>query len=480
MTRAWMLGAAAVLVVGSIGAGMFVATSSPPAAQATAVQSRSDTADARGTSVTVLVDFSRSFIPVATSGKSAGLTETDESALQMVAGELERLSWETWPPPIKILWSPITAGDLVQPLCEPIFVDPTVLVSRPPVVARPEDIKAALQGCLARVVNASRDPKRLAGYTDIAAAIASAESAGEYAERLIVVLSDLKQDLKPGNTAAALDVAGARMLLLHRQGTDGRDDVRTYLSRIAAWKTTLEASRAAVTAVPLLAASRHRTRVALDRQARVGTSLTVLVDRKRHVLTAVNGSSGEPVGLQRLADSLAMLSAQWPAPVTAQWIGTGTGAFQMRAEPPVDMDVTLLIPKPGEINKPGEFAMFMRELVYGVSAGSVATSDLAGAAALATAVEPSPARHVVAIVSDFAPAPPASAALAFAGDTRVVLMHTPSGEGRDVNAEQARRDAWSAFLTRAGAQHVCQIRLATWTPDELGHCLEPADGTPSR
>src|SRR5258708_34624322 len=65
---------------------------------------------AAGTSVVVLVDFSKSFVPLS----------QDERALREVSAATAELAQREWRPPVAVLWSRIQTASLVsRPLCGP-------------------------------------------------------------------------------------------------------------------------------------------------------------------------------------------------------------------------------------------------------------------------------------------------------------------------------------------------------------------------
>ncbi|HEX8878452.1 MAG TPA: hypothetical protein VF749_00395, partial [Candidatus Acidoferrum sp.] len=69
-----------------------------------------DKSRSAGTSVVVLVDFSKSFAPLV----------GDERALQELATATSELAQREWQPPVEILWSRIQTASLISgPLCGP-------------------------------------------------------------------------------------------------------------------------------------------------------------------------------------------------------------------------------------------------------------------------------------------------------------------------------------------------------------------------
>src|SRR5437660_9341586 len=71
-----------------------------------------------GTSVVVLVDFSKSFAPLV----------SDARALEELAAATAELAQREWQPPVEILWSRIQTASLISgPLCGPFQLQQTLI-----------------------------------------------------------------------------------------------------------------------------------------------------------------------------------------------------------------------------------------------------------------------------------------------------------------------------------------------------------------
>ncbi|HLG54936.1 MAG TPA: hypothetical protein VI485_06370 [Vicinamibacterales bacterium] len=429
-----------------------------------------------GAAVTVLVDFSKSFIPEAKSRGAQGLIETDRSALHAVAEALARLAWEVWIPPVKIVWSPITAGPTVAPFCEPLMLSNTPIKKKGEVSGLVE-IEQALVKCVDEIARAAKDPTKLAPYTDISAAVAGASTEeGAYADRFLVVLSDFREHLPPGHQAVQFKVPGQRVILLHRPGTDEPEAVPGYLARIDSWKERFRlAGASGYSSLPVFAASRSRVQLALRRDpAKAMTSLTIVLDPNPNLFRTTGGTGLQPDGVLRLARALAEFpeAQAWNPPITTQWAVVNTSGLRVLAERAIDFDPTILIPKPGEISGKGGFRLAMEELAQrafnvgkGLTQGKL---DLSGSLGLLASVEPAASSHIVVILSDFATTP--AGKLLFQPNSQFALIHVP-GRDMDENTDATRRDAWRKMLTQQGAKSVCMAPLATWTPVGLSGCV---------
>lgn len=433
---------------------------------------------APGASVTVLVDFSRSFVPVSQGG-SQGLFEADRHALRAVAAALSRLAWEVWTPPVKIVWSPITDGPIVAPFCQPLVLG-NILVPRPGEVSGQAGIERALLACVDEIATAGKDAARLSPYTDISAAVAgaSASSAEAYHEQFLVILSDFREDLSSGRSPAPFRVPGHRVILLHRPGTDEPESVPGYLARIDTWKERFrQAGAVEAGSLPVFAASRSRVQLALRPDPeKPMTSLTVLVDPRTNVFRSTGAGGVRPDGMVRLAQELARFpeSKAWKPPVTAQWAVVTSDGLRLRAGPPVDFDPTFPIPRVGEINRTADFEIAMEESAqwaFGAGRGvTQSTLDLSGSLALLSSLEPMASAHVVVILSDFAAPPVARRPLRSGANGRFLLLHAP-GREMDQTLDEKRRETWKRALMGDDETGVCLFPLGTWTPAELGGCL---------
>ena len=114
-----------------------------------------DKSRSAGTSVVVLVDFSKSFAPLV----------NDERALEELATATSALAQREWKPPVEILWSRIQTASLISgPLCGPFQFQQSL-------IKRDNDdssqIGDKLQACTKSVVRASTAGSERSAYTDI-------------------------------------------------------------------------------------------------------------------------------------------------------------------------------------------------------------------------------------------------------------------------------------------------------------------------
>jgi hypothetical protein len=461
MSRALIIGLGSAAVMAAVSIGAPALWWRPPAPAPS------------GASVTVLVDFSHSFIPVRRQGDLSGLFDIDRHALRSVARSLAQLSWGTWKPPVKIVWSPITAGATEDPFCPPLVIDVGLTAKM-----GPEDIERELFACVDEIVQASKDYRRLAPYTDISAAVAGAATPtpATYGENVLVVLSDFKEDLADGKTPAHFSLPGYRVILLHRAGTDEREGLHGYLARVNRWKDPFGGGAGPTPAVvPVFGATSNRVRLALHPDPlKPMTWLTILVDSKNSVVRGTNPTARR-ASLLRLANELVKLpeAKAWKPPITAQWaVMTSTG-LGLLTQPAAEFDPTELIPTTGQTA--ADFAIAMEESANWASNAPTTSAggDMLGSVELISSVEPAPNLHVVVILSDFASPPPA-ATFRPPQNSRFVLLHTPGPDG-DESEDSKRRQAWMNAL--GGNKRVCLIPMATWTSIDLGACFTTGSRT---
>jgi len=434
-----------------------------------------------GTSVVVLVDFSKSFMALRRpDGRIVynGLLLGDHRALNALAGAVAELASRYWTPPLKMVWMPIRASSLgAEPLCPPLETLQKLVKPAGSVGTR-EEIQAVLNGCVDTIAKASRNEKNLEDYTDISGAIATASeiASGKYSERVLFILSDLHEDLPPGTPQATFKLRQERVILLHRPGTDEPQNITGYLARVDSWKKKLlEHGASEVVAMPIFAVSEARLRAALrPKDVDLGTALTVLVDFKENVFPARTGGPSAGGLLVQIGRTLAEMARDWPPPVTAQWMAIGPSGFVSRTLPPLEFGPSL-IKKKHALNTAEEFAKAMEELAQALpnmGRGTHAT-DISGSLALACAVEPPAKLNILLVISDFVdsgPQPPAPFRLN--PGTRVVMAHVASPTDRlNPNTYAARRRAWEQRFKQSGAAAVYQFPLLSFTPNDLRSCL---------
>lgn len=427
-----------------------------------------------GTSVVVLIDFSKSFPASFRADGSIvyGFRLEDQRALEALAGVLAELAF-SGTPSFKTVWTQIQTSSITEnPFCPPIEISPQI-VKREHTVATREELQDTLKKCVATMNIASRDKNKLGDFTDISGAIAMASDigSGQYNERVLVILSDFHEDLSPGSTPTRFELNGERVVLLHRPGTDEQENISGYLARIESWKKKLlQRGAKTVATLPVFAVSETRLRAALQ-QDELGTALTMLVDFKENRFPLTNGGEKPLVQIGR---TLAELSRDMPTPVTALWMSIGGSGFLSKTLPFVEFHPRM-IKRANSMNTVEDFGKVMEELAHSIpSIGKGTTStDISGSLALVCSVDPPAKSSVLVIISDFldeGPQPPAPFQLA--SGTRVVMVHVASRRDRsDPNAFVARRQSWEKRFLESGAASVCQIPLVTLTRNDLRSCL---------
>jgi hypothetical protein len=434
-----------------------------------------------GTSVVVLVDFSKSFAAMQRSNNSIlyGLQNEDQRALKAVAGAVAELASLYWKPPLKTVWTQIQTSSIsMKPLCDPLETL-QILIKPEGSVGTREEIDSVLSKCAKSVIETSRDVRSLSDFTDISGAVAMASEIAPagYNEKVIIILSDFHEELPRGTHEAAFRLNGERIVLLHRPGTDEPQNIDRYMNRIDEWKKKFkEHGASTVVALPVFTVTETRLRSALHpTNDNLGTALTVLVDFKDNVSTAIEGSTSDKGILVRIGQTLAELARDWQPPVTTLWVAIGSSGFASRTLPPVEF-FPRLIKKPGELSRVEEFEMAMEELARALpSLGkSTISTDISGSLALACAVEPSPESHILIVISDFVDSGswPAATHFRLSPKTRVIMVHIASREDRiDPNRYPARRQIWEQRFREAGAVEVYQFPLLSFTQNDLRSCL---------
>jgi hypothetical protein len=435
---------------------------------------------AKGTSVVVLVDFSKSFPALRRSDGSIvyGLRFEDRRALGALTGTLAELASRYWTPPLKAVWMQIQASSITaNPLCDPLETLQKLVKSDGSVGTR-EEIHAVLNKCVANVIEASKDKSMLGNYTDISGAVAMASdiASGEHDERILVVLSDMHEELPSGTREATFQLNGERVVLLHRPGTDEPNDVSSYLDRVNGWKKKmLDHGAKTVVAMPIFAVSEARLRAALHPQeVDAGTALTILVDFKENVFPPLGNTHDSENTLVRIGKTLSELARNWHPPVTALWMTIGSSAFVSNALPPLEFGPSL-IKKENTLNTAEEFGNAMEELARALPSRGrgTHTTDISGTIALSCSVDPPAKSHVLIVISDFVDSTPQlSVTFRLSPGTRVIMVHKASPTDRsDPNAYNIRRHKWEQRFKESGATEVYQFPLLSFTPNDLRSCL---------
>ncbi len=426
-----------------------------------------------GTSAVVLIDFSKSFpASYRTDGSIVyGFRPEDQRALDALATVLAELSSGT--PTFKTVWTQIQTSSITEnPLCPPIEMTHGI-IKRQDALATRDQLRDTLRKCVATVMLQGKDKNKLGNYTDISGAIALASDigSGQYTDRILVILSDFLEDLPPGSTLARFQLNGERVVLLHRPGTDERENISGYLTRIQGWKQKLlQRGAKTVAMLPVFAVSETRLRAALQ-QEELGSSLTILVDCKQNRFPL---SSGSATLLVQIGKTIAEVSHDMPTPVTALWMSIGTSGFLSKPLPFVEFHPRM-IKRDNSMNTVEDFSKVMEELAYALPTigRGITSTDISGSLALVCSVDPPAKSSVLVIISDFLDeGADTTASFQLAFGTRVVMIHTPSSrDSSDPNAFLARRQAWEKRFLESGATTVCQVPLATFTRNDLRACL---------
>lgn len=198
--------------------------------------------------VVILLDYSKSFAPY-TNGDMAALNEVKKSITQAVRDE--QLSQ-----PVKILWAAF-GDDGLQPLtpCGPARVFSQTLTGGQQdgeSLAKLESaerfttinsLESWLDTCSIAVRSTSQSSQQ---YTDISGALMFASDAVEDIRdsRIIVLFTDLLEDLPPSRQQTALNMKKAKVLLVWRPGLDDQKQPAAVTQRVDAWRKKLEAAGA--------------------------------------------------------------------------------------------------------------------------------------------------------------------------------------------------------------------------------------------
>ena len=250
-----------------------------------------------GTSAVVLVDFSKSFVP---------LTTPDERALHDIANGMTKLAKDEWSPPISVVWSRIqNASLLAQPLCEPVDYHQTLIKRADSENASGDvdDLSRRLNDCATTAA------------TDISGAVTLAVEQGRRLGRKnLIIVSDFVEDLPRGNAPIKVKLEGENVLLLYRAGTEQASQSPSQeLQRVQQWRSSLASAGAgSVYAMPFASVTCDRIVRALSGSSpKAGTDIVVLQNFPR---------AGGSRQLDALARSITSAAAELPSPVTVTWV----------------------------------------------------------------------------------------------------------------------------------------------------------------
>jgi hypothetical protein len=410
-----------------------------------------------GTSAVVLVDFSKSFVP---------LTTPDERALHDIAHGMAKLAKDEWSPPITVVWSRIqNASLLAQPLCEPIDYQQTLIkrvVDSETSSVDVEDLSHRLNDCAAAAAKRSAVAREQSEFTDISGAVTLAVEQGRrLGKKDLIIVSDFIEELPRGTVPIKVQLEGEKVLLLYRAGNElASRPPSQQLQRVQEWRDSLtKAGAASVYAMPFASVTCERVVRALSGAPQTGTDVVVLQN-----LPQAGGSRQ----LGALAAVIASAAAEWPSPVTVTWADVrdaGEPPYQM---PPVVFSSRLI--KKDDVCTMDDPASQLDEWAKGMQrfAPGTPNADLQTALRMYRSAGELVDRHVFVLISYFAQRPTGDLGLSGA---RVVLL--PAGRTSDLQDETAyleRVNSWQDWLHKQGAT-VCKLPLATATSASLKSTL---------
>jgi hypothetical protein len=423
-----------------------------------------------GTSVTILVDFSRSVVPLAT---------PDERALKALTAAISDLAGGSWTPPIKISWAAISSSSLAKlPAfndgpCEPLEFEQK-LIKAEKAMDKPA-LKNRLSKCVDQIKAASAIASNWTQWTDISGAIRLAtESARDAAgEKILVIYSDFREDLPPGTKAVPIKLYGEQVLLINRPGTDdNKATVSEYLERINHWTDDLKGHGASQAHnIPVFGATQARLINSLNvRQRQVGTAVLVLVN---------STDSIQPGSLRPIAAGLAQMARDWAPPVTVTWVGLEQSAFLARWIAPIEFSPTL-IKRPDAISFE-DLGLRLDQCAAGMERLRVSgsTADLSGALALGWTANQTEAHKVLIVVSDFRDDTRLAKNPSFQlNNVSVVMVGSTSSADVSNQADYfSHLDSWEKTFRERHSPFVCRTQLENLTSNTVVKCLSKGPTT---
>ena len=409
-----------------------------------------------GSSVVVLVDFSKSFVPLS----------QDERALREVSEATAELAQREWQPPVTVLWSRIQTASLVaSPLCGP-FQFQQSLIKRDD--EDPAQIVQKLEDCTKSTVRASTVSVEQAPYTDISGAIALAAEQGEsiVGSKYLIIISDFIEDLPPGKRPVTLRLNGERVLLLHRTGTERAPMALVdHLDRIRGWSDALRrAGASSVVALPLNSVTRLRVMRALGAGSKAGTDVVVLQDLP---------DTARPEILKTIAGTLNKAARDWESPVTVTWVDMRDEPNSPWQMPPLEFTPRLI--KASDASPAiREFPVLLNECAEGMQRFSpgAKNGDIAASLRFYASAGALDAQHIFLIVSSFPglPKPERDLSLDLTNVT-VVMLPAPNREDASDESVYVNRVArWQRWLSQQHA-NVCRIPFNGLTTSPLLGCI---------
>jgi len=190
-------------------------------------------------SVTVLVDLSESW--------HNQKNRNDNIHLLRVVGQAVVRMVDRMMAPVQIRYLPI--GDIslfARPLCEVVF-SPKLLAgrSRSGIMSNPRELASYLtEDCPTFLLSRPVQP-----LTDISGAIDTAARLAEQQlgnQKLLLVVSDMKEELRRGQAPVRFALPGFRMLVLYRPLDEDRRNPGSLDERIRQWRKRIEGAGAKV------------------------------------------------------------------------------------------------------------------------------------------------------------------------------------------------------------------------------------------
>jgi hypothetical protein len=408
-----------------------------------------------GSSVVVLVDFSKSFAPLS----------NDEQSLEQLSAATSELARQEWQPPVAVLWSRIQTASLVSsPLCGPFQFKQSLIKRENDDSA---DITKKLEACTQATVSASTIASEQAPYTDISGAIALAAEQGRSvaSAKYLVIVSDFVEDLPPGNKPVKFQLSGERVLLLHRMGTERtRLALVDHLARIRRWSGALrEAGAASVVALPLNSATKQRIMRALGSGVNAGTDVLVLQDLP---------DTARPETLTSIATTLSTAARDWESPVTLTWADVRDEPETPQQMPTLEFTPRLIKASEGLSAK--EFRSRLNECAEGMKRFSPGAKhgDMAASLSFYASAGALDKAHVVLIISSFSELPKDERGLPLdLTGVKVVMLPAPNlADASDETAYMTRVAQWEKWLRQLHAR-VCRIPYNGLTTSSLIGCI---------
>lgn len=204
----------------------------------TGVEAHADDATLREpmSSVHVLVDLSATWLTKEQNGENERVLAVIGDAIVTIAADAQ--------PPIVIRHLAVGDASLARPpLCEAQFLP--AMLPRPGQLSDLRSLERFLRDCDMHILSRPQEQ-----FTDLTGALDSVSRATHRQTgrlKLVIVLSDFKEERRPGQSGTVGDLSGARILLLYRVLPSDRRGETNVDERVAAWEDRLDAAGAMVT-----------------------------------------------------------------------------------------------------------------------------------------------------------------------------------------------------------------------------------------